>query len=109
MAYGELYEIFQVADSVTSLYYDNRLGCGYSDIVTALTDKCLENDGAACTIWAHFDNMFQVHMIESIGQGTTLANAMKEFSLSVEKEVIYEQTLTIGKSMGALTAFAYDL
>ena len=44
-----------------------------------------------------------------MGQGTMLANAVKEFDVDVEKEFIYEQTLIIGKSVGYLFAFSFDI
>ena len=36
MAYGEFADIFKIADSMTNLYYDNRLGCGYADILRTI-------------------------------------------------------------------------
>ena len=118
LAYGELYDIFKVADSMTNLYYDNRLGCGYVDIVKTIKETCSDEkedddkDGAKkkdCKIGTIFNNLFTEHMFESMGQGTTLANALKEFTLHVDKEVIHEQTLVIGKASGSLLAFAFDV
>ena len=48
-------------------------------------------------------------MIETLGQLTTLANAIKEFEPDVDKEYIFDQTNVIGKSLGSLLAFGYDL
>ena len=35
-AYGEFSDILKIADSLTNLYYDNRLGCGYEDIMAKI-------------------------------------------------------------------------
>ena len=45
LAYGELVDIFKVADSMTSLYHDNRIGCGYHDIVGAVHARCEDESG----------------------------------------------------------------
>ena len=82
MAYGELADIFKVADSVTSLYYDNRIGCGSIDITTAIYESCAEEteDGKPkCSFGTIFSNLFTNHLIEVMGSGSTLANAVEEF------------------------------
>ena len=112
LAYGELADIFKVADSMTNLYYDNRLGCGYADIQMAIDKKCKETDengNSECGFWSYLTNLSQTHMIESMGQAATLSNALKEFHLKVDKEQIYEQTLLIGKGFGSLLAFAINV
>ena len=38
-----------------------------------------------------------------------LGNTVKDFDIDVEREFIYEQTLVIGKSMGYLLAFSFDI
>ena len=70
LAYGELYDIFKVADSMTNLYYDNRLGCGYRDITSAINKKCTETDDSGngiCTLGNYAYNLSTTHMIESMG------------------------------------------
>ena len=112
LAYGELVDIFKVADSMTNLYYDNRLGCGYADIQHAIDTKCKEtgeNGESVCSLSNYFFNLSSVHLIESMGQSATMSNAIKEFHLKVDKDSIYEQTLLIGKASGALLAYAFDL
>ena len=111
LAYGELYDVFKVADSMTNLYYDNRLGCGYVDIVKTIKEHCTEDndDDRKCAMGTVFNNLFTEHMFESMGQGTTLANAVKDFTIHVDKEVIHEETLVIGKAAGSLLAFAFDI
>ena len=44
-----------------------------------------------------------------MGQAATLSNAVKEFTLDVDEDQIYEQMLLIGKSMGSLLAYSYDI
>ena len=53
--------------------------------------------------------MFTVHLIETMGQGTTLANQVKEFTFQADKSLFHEETLVIGKSLGQLFAFALDI
>ena len=71
MAYGEFADIFKVADSLTNLYYDNRLGCGYSDIMQTINNQCLKteegSDKSVCSFGNIFTNLFTSHMIETMG------------------------------------------
>lgn len=39
-AYGELNEIFYLADSASSLYYDNRQYCGASGLFASVREHC---------------------------------------------------------------------
>ena len=97
---------------MTNLYYDNRLGCGYKDIRKAINKKCSETDdkgNSICSIGNYAYNLSTTHMIESMGQAATLSNAVKEFTLDVDEDQIYEQMLLIGKSMGSLLAYSYDI
>ena len=48
-------------------------------------------------------------MFETVGTGTTMANTIKEFNWDCDSDIIYEQTLIIGKSAGSLLAFAIDI
>ena len=103
LAYGELADIFHVADSMTNLYYDNRLGCGYQDMVKTIMEKCSDEpsmkskkgkvakeDGSKCKAGTFFNNLFTVHMFETMGSGTTLANSIKEFDMDVDVEYIHD-------------------
>merc|ERR1719362_607894 len=114
-AYGELADIFHVADSMTNLYYDNRLGCGYQEIIKTISAHCAatdteeKEDNSTCKMGTLFNNLFTVHMIETLGSTTTLANSFKELELDVEQDVIHDQMLGVGKSAGQLLAFAYDI
>ena len=70
LAYGELYDIFKVADSMTNLYFDNRLGCGYTDIMHTISKKCKELDENEESVCGYGDlayNLSTTHMIESMG------------------------------------------
>ena len=96
MAYGEFAEIFHIADAATSIYYDNSLGCGYDDILVSIKNHCEtnlnDNGESVCSFGQVFTNMFTKRVIETMGAGTTLANAVKEFKLQVDKDLIREQT-----------------
>ena len=95
-AYGELADIFHVADSMTNLYYDNRMGCGYQEIVKSIADHCATSedgdneDGVSCKMGALFNNLFTVHMIETLGASTTLANQFKELDMNVDADQIHD-------------------
>ena len=97
---------------MTNLYYDNRLGCGYADIHNKISNKCLEEDDSGDSVCGYGNyayNLSSVHIIESMGQAATLSNAVKEFTLDVDKDQIYEQMLLIGKSGGSMFAYAFDV
>ena len=114
-AYGELADIFHVADSMTNLYYDNRMGCSYQDIVKSIADHCAKTDseskvdGSTCKMGTLFNNLVTIHMIQTMGSTTTLANGFKELELDVDQDIIHDQMLNIGKAAGQLLAFAYDI
>ena len=91
---------------MTSLYYDNKQGCNYKSMVRDVQDHCKVEK---CKFGSFFTNLFTVHMIETFGSATTMANAIKEFETDVEKEYIFEQTLVIGKSAGNLLAYSYNI
>ena len=122
LAYGELADIFHVADSMTNLYYDNRMGCGYQQIVKTIGFHCkggdlsdlkhgkvTKEDGKRCTTGTLFNNLFTVHMFETMGSATTLVNGVKELEWDVDADYIHDQYLSIGKSAGSLLAYAYDI
>ena len=111
MAYGELADIFKVADSMTSLYYDNRLGCGGKDITGAIHEYCDtdNDDGKKCSYGTIFNNLFTSHLIEVMGMGTSLANAVKTFQFDVDAQLIYEECTNVSKPAGSLLAFAFNL
>ena len=111
LAYGELADIFKVADSMTSLYYDNRMGCGGQEIQAAIQEHCAtdNDDGKKCNAGAIFTNLFTTHLIEVMGMGTSLANALKTFELDVDKELIREEMTNIGKPAGSLLSFAFNV
>ena len=109
LAYGELVDIFKVADSMTSLYYDNKQGCAYGDIAVVVKAICDDDaDPYSCSVGRIFNNLFTLHMIETMGTSTTFANAWKEFTLDTDADVLYDETLTLGKSAGTLLALALD-
>ena len=95
-AYGELADVFHVADSMTTLYFDNRTGCGYQKIVKSISEHCAKSDsdevedGSACKFGTLFNNLFTVHMIETLGATTTLMNSVKELELDVDQYTIHE-------------------
>jgi len=39
-AYGELSDIFTLADSLTTIYYDNQNYCGEKELYDAITNHC---------------------------------------------------------------------
>ena len=114
-AYGELADIFHVADSMTNLYYDNRLGCGYQEIVKTIADHCAKTDGeskedgSTCKMGTLFNNLVTIHMIETMGATTTLANGFKELEMDVDQDIIHDEMLSLGKAAGQLLAYAYDI
>ena len=98
---------------MTTLYYDNIIDCGSTDITLATRSHCAHDSGDnsenPCSAGKIFNNLFTKHMFETVATGTTMGNTMKEFEWDCDSDIIYEQTLIIGKSAGSLMAYALDI
>ena len=44
-----------------------------------------------------------------MGDFSVLSESIKEFNMNVEADVIYDETLSIGKAVGGIVAAALDL
>ena len=89
LAYGELADIFHVADSLTSLYYDNKNYCGEFMILATLRHTCTNEEGkegGGCKFMTLFHNLFVTNNIAALGALSVLANQIGHFHLSVEKD-----------------------
>lgn len=103
LAYGELADIFHVADSMTSLYYDNKQYCGEFLIIATLRATCENREGSdsgGCKFMTLFHNLFVTNNIAALGAMSVLANQIGHFSLSVDADQLYEEMLSIGKNLG---------
>ena len=77
LAYGELADIFHVADSMTSLYYDNKQYCGEFLILATLRSACSNREGedsSGCKFMSLFHNLFVTNNIAALGAMSVLAN-----------------------------------
>ena len=109
MAYGELSDVFTVADAVSSLYYDNKQFCGEQEIFQGIMDKCYGHQAEQCTFKTMMKNIFTTHLMEVFGACSVLTNAVMEFSFRVDADVFAEQLSTIGKNLGLLLATTYGV
>ena len=48
-------------------------------------------------------------MFDFMGDFSVLSEALKEFDMNVESDVIYDEMLSIGKSVGGMINAALDL
>ena len=109
LAYGELADIFQVADSMTSLYYDNKRYCGEFEILEALSHKCSGSFKGNCKPITLFNNLFVKNMVAGLGALSVLASGARQFTIQVEADILYEEMLAIGKNFGLVVAFIIDV
>ena len=90
LAYGELADIFHVADSMTSLYYDNKNYCGEFMILGHIKGKCGSESEGDCKFMTLLNNLFMKNVITGLGAMTVLANEFGHFSLNVDAGQFYE-------------------
>ena len=110
LAYGELADIFQVADSMTSLYYDNKNYCGEFFILATIREKCGNaTKEKNCKPMTLLNNMFVKNMVAGLGACSVLADQIHKFHMQVDSEMIYEEMLNIGKNLGAIVAYTLDI
>ena len=109
LAYGELADIFQVADSMTSLYYDNKRYCGEFLILEALEHRCTGAFKDNCKPVTLFNNLFYKNMVAGLSSLSVLASSARVFSIQVEADILYEEMLAIGKNFGEVIAYILDI
>ena len=96
MAYGELADIFHVADSMTSLYYDNKNFCGEFLIIATIKQKCTSRTDGDCKFMTLLKNLFVQNMVVALGAMSVLANQIGKFRLAVDADILHEEMLSIG-------------
>lgn len=112
MAYGELQDIFNLADNLSNLYFENRDFCGGEKFLQSIKDAChpeTDGDEHPCSGLNLFHNITSKHLMELIGCTTNLADSYQKFDIHVDEDLIYEQTLNLGKQLGMLVAFTFDV
>ena len=109
LAYGELADIFQVADSITSLYYDNKRYCGEYILIETFMGRCSGSHKDDCKPLTLFNNLFVKNMVAGLGAISVLADAVRQFTIQVDADVLYEEMLSIGKNFGAVVAYIIDI
>ena len=90
LAYGELADIFHVADSMTSLYYDNKNYCGEFMILAHITNKCSDRTEGDCKFMTLLKNIYAKNMVVALGAVSVLANEIGKFRLQVDSGMLYE-------------------
>ena len=109
LAYGELADIFHVADSVTSLYYDNKNYCGEFLILATIKAKCSSRTEGDCKFVTLLKNLFVKNMVVGLGAMSVLADQIGKFRLQVDSDIIHEEMLNIGKNLGSIVAYTLDI
>ena len=77
LAYGQLSDIFKVADSMTNLYYDNKMGCGYHEIYETVKATCASEDISCLSPGMYINNLFIDNSIETIAAFSSVAQEWK--------------------------------
>ncbi len=78
MAYGELQDIFKLADNLSNLYFENRNFCGGEKMFKSIKDACTPDEVAAkkpCSPSNLLHNITSKHLMELVGCSTNLADA----------------------------------
>lgn len=86
-AYGEFSDIFKLADSLSTLYFDTRTYCGAQTIHNSLVQHCqLQTDSGAslCGPSEMFKNLSQKHLIDVMGSFGILGELWKS-SISIDQ------------------------
>merc|ERR1712151_429032 len=96
------------ADSMTSLYHDNKRYCGEFLILATLRSKCQGHD-SDCKPMTLVNNLFVKNMVAGLGAISTLGNVARQFSIQVDGDILYEEMLDIGKNFGSIIAFVLDV
>lgn len=107
MAYGELADIFHLADSMTNLYFDNKNYCGGNQLAADLYAHC-RSEERPCSVGSVLTNVSKNHLIEFMGASSVLMDTYHNLDLNVEADEWYEQTLMLSKNMGLIAAFMID-
>ncbi len=76
LAYGSIADLFQVADDLTSLYFENKENCGEYDLLYAVRDRC---SGQDCGIQQLAKNLFVTNLIETLGDFSVLLDSIFKF------------------------------
>ena len=106
LAYGELADIFQVADSMSSLYYDNKNFCGEWLILGTIKNAC--RDGG-CKPMTLVHNLFVQNMVVGLGAMSVLTDSIGKFHLQVDGEMLYEEMVNIGKNFGSILGYTLNV
>ena len=109
LAYGEFSDIFTVADSITTLYYDNKQFCGEMEIFQSLMGKCYGHQAEACKFMTFVKNIFVKHLIEAFGCLSVITDTLIKFRINIDGDFFREEMGAIGKNIGLLLALFFDV
>ena len=113
LAYGEWYDVFNIADEATSLYYDNFYRCNWKSIIVDLERHC-EHIGKRqggvfknkCKIGDIFINLFEKHVVDTIGSISIITDESYELTMDTDPTTMYETMHSYGKNIGMMIANA---
>ena len=81
-------------------------------MIKSIKDACTPDDLVAekpCSPSNLLHNITSKHLMELVGCSTNLADAYQKFDIHVDEDLIYEQTLNLGKQLGQLVAFTINV
>ena len=115
IAYGDdYYDIFGMADSLTTLYFDNKQYCGSSKLMKQLFVHCktpvkpADSTIYKCSPTQLAHNLSGEHLIEAMGAMSILTETYKEFDIHVDSDDMHEQTNQLGTALGNFIALAIN-
>ena len=108
LAYGNfLSDIVTVADDVTYLYYENYYRCRLMSPIYKIGRHCRVK--VDCDIGTLMLNLFQKHVIETVGSLSMIAANSLELSFDTDARTIHDLMFTYGKNIGNLVADLFDI
>lgn len=105
-AWGELGDIFHVADSLSTLYFDTKNYCGETLLKNAIHDHCAQ---VSCEPKALFKNAITKHLLEvtsSIGMMEQLW--YQQSLIDMEADDVFAYTLQMGHEIGNIVGRSID-
>ena len=113
LAYGEFSQIFELADSLSTLYFDTKNYCGFKELDNALSQHCQlmsETKQSVCSPKSIFKNLSQKHLIDVMGSFGALGDIInsEESFKEMDSEDIYEETLSFGRLIGNIVGRSID-
>ena len=78
-------------------------------LIDTFVGRCSGEHKDDCKPLTLFNNLFVKNMIAGLGALSVLGDAIRQFTIQVDADVLYEEMLAIGKNFGAVVAYIIDI